>query len=198
MSTNAAVISATGASRASVGRSSAHCTATMPQATRNSLEHVHARFGGVADRVRIGGRHDHDDPREPGATEPPAREPQPDQRAHTEQRRQRAGRLVARAEGAGPDVEQRVVERRRAVAFERRTQVAERQPGDVHRQGFVEPHLRARVREQAEPGRDRKSGRDRDRGARARLAVWHRVARRRVGKQSHERREYRRRPRSWW
>ena len=107
-----------GASRPNVGRSSARWHGDDAARDEQHLEHVHARFGGVPDRERVGRHHDDREPRRRRAEPIAAPRTSIATTAPTPNtRRERARRDVAGPEDAGPDVEQHVVERRRAVAL---------------------------------------------------------------------------------
>ena len=159
------------------------------------FEHVHARFGGVADRVRIGGSHHHDDPRESGATEPPAREPQ----ARPTRRR----RTAPTASGP-PRCRCRTRRSRRAATRSRAAARRRARAPNAGRRAATGRCSPRGLRRATSPSGCTRRGRARPRSpspaaiatasARARLAVRRTSSRGRVGKQGHERREYRRQP----
>ncbi len=90
------------------------------------------------------------------SVEPAADEPRRDEREHAEDPRERADRgLVAGAEHPHPDVQEDVVERRRAVVTAARSRRwDERQPGDVDRQHLVGPEVRPGEEAQPDPDED--------------------------------------------
>ena len=143
------------ASRPSVGDSSARRNARMPHDDEQHLERVHARLGRVADRVRV--RRDQRSPRStrrPGPRRGGRRTTVATDRAdHAHARQRPRPRQSPEPNTARPDVQQHVVERRRAVVAQRVVEVAERQAGDVDRQRLVEPQVGAGPEEEHEPAR---------------------------------------------
>ena len=97
-------------------------------------------------------------PTRPRSADAAAGEPTQWQRGQSDHAGQRAHRGVALAEHQHPLVEQVVVERRMAVLAQRRSDVGERQTGDVDAERFVEPQVRRRP----EPQHETRDDSDRD------------------------------------
>ncbi len=120
------------------------------QCQRND-ERVHPGLGRVAQCPRVQGQQHDGEPPDGPAAEALAGEPDERQRREGAHARERPHRGVALAEHRHPGVEEPVIERRMAVVTQRLGDVADRQPGDVHRQCFVEPEVRLGPEAQDEP-----------------------------------------------
>ena len=118
-------------------------------------QRVHAGLGRIADREGRGGEQQHRGPGDrsgrgvrhtctsPAPVEPAAGEPRGHERRDPEDAGERPHRLVAGPEGPHPEVQQQVMEGRRAVLLQGAAQLGQREPGDVDREHLVRPEVRA-------------------------------------------------------
>ena len=106
-------------------------------------QRVHAGLGAVANGERRQRQQGHERPRGDPAPDAAAGQPGERKGEHREHTGQRAHGGVAFAEDRHPAVKQEVVQRRVPVVAQRARDVAQRQPGDVDAQRFIEPKVRS-------------------------------------------------------
>ncbi len=132
----------------------------QPGGGEEGHQRVHPVLGGVAHGEGGRSHQDHGTDGHRPAADAAARHPDEGQSGTAEHAGQGAHGQVGGSEPPDPEVQQDVVQRRRAVPFQRAVDLPQGQPGDVEGERLVQPQVRARPEAQGDTDGDGHHGPD--------------------------------------